>query len=279
VDATSAEIQEGLLHQKANDLQILRNHHSQLLNLLTGLEIALLEKINDTDFRAIGTSVDWLEHCGLQFTAEKNVYVLVDAFDFLHNFVVEAEEFWKSETGRFKSGPWVQTDPDGKEWYFEATAMRSGKQEIFLIERVAPYSDMRFALLQKAREQSLEYLHLARKEKALREKETRHRILLQAVPVWIFRINRAGMILDLKATMGKNPSMFTEFIGQPITEVFPKEASQQIIECAMAAIETQQLQSCHFLLGSNEANIDFEARVVATGPNEVVVVIRDLPKN
>jgi PAS domain-containing protein len=278
VDATSAEIQEGLLHQKANDLQILRGHHSQLLKLLTGLEIALLEKVNETDFRVIGTPADWLEHCGLQYMPEKNAYVIAESLDYLHNFVVEAEEFWNTDSGRFKSGPWVQTDPDGTEWYFEATAMRSGRQEIFLIERVAPYSDMRFALLQKAREQSLEYLHLARREKALKEKETRNRILLQAVPDWIFRINGAGIVLDLKATMGKNPSMFTEFIGQPLSEVFPSEATEKIIRCAADAITTQQLQSCHFPLGSSEANIEFEARLVATGENEVVVIIRDVPK-
>jgi PAS domain-containing protein len=278
LDATSAEIQTGLLHQKANDLQILRNHHSQLLNLLTGLEIALLEKTNDTEFQIIGTAADWLEHCGLRYMPEKNVYEIAESLDFFHNFVLEAEEFWSTESGRFKSGPWVETDANGKEWYFEATAMRTGKQEIFLIERVAPFSDMRFALLQKAREQSLEYLHLARREKALKEKETRNRILLQAVPDWIFRINRSGMILDLKATMGKNPSMFTEFIGQPLSEIFPKEVSEDIIRGAIDAIAAQQLQICYFQLGSNDAGIDFEARIVATGPNEVVVIIRDLPK-
>jgi PAS domain-containing protein len=278
VDATSAEIQEGLLHQKANDLQILRSHHSQLLNLLTGLEIALLEKTNETEFRAIGTPTDWLEHCGLRYLPEQNVYDIPDPLDFFHTFVLEAEEFWKSESGRFKSGPWVQTDPEGTEWYFEATGMKSGKQEIFLIERVAPYSDMRFALLQKAREQSLEYLHLARREQALKEKETRNRILLKAVPDWIFRINRTGIILDLKATMGKNPSMFSEFVGQPLSEIFPKDVSGNIIQSTMDAIATRQLQTCHFPLGSSEASVDFEARIVATGPNEAVVIIRDLPK-
>jgi len=277
VDATSREIQEGLLHQKANDLELLRNRHSQVLNLLSSFDVGLLEKVHDMEFRAIGTPPSWLEHCGLSFVQEKGIYKIANSLDFLHNFVNEVEEFWRSEVGRIKSGPWVESDPDGTEWYFEATAMRTGGQEIFMIERVAPYSDMRFALLQKAREQSLEYLHLARKEKDLREKETRNRILLQGVPDWIFRINREGIILDMKATMGKNPSMFMRFVGQPLSEIFPEDASLKMINSARDALFANQVQTCVFPLGSREASIDFEARVVAIGPNEVVVVIRDLP--
>ena len=286
VDATNTEIQEALLHQKANDLHLLRNHHAQFLNLLSGLDIGLLEQIENRKFRSIGIPPNWLEHCGFRYVSEENVYELAGEFDFLSNFINETEKkegsgewvtgFNQSER-RLKSGPWVESDPDGSEWYFEATFIKKERHEILLIERIAPYLDERFAFLQKGREQRLEYLQLARKEKASREKEARNRMLLQAVPDWIFRINRQGIILDLKATMGKNPAMFAEFVGQPLGEIFPEDAARKMIDSAREALSTSQLQICNFPLGSNQSSFEFEARIVAVGPNEVVLIVRDLP--
>jgi PAS domain-containing protein len=286
VDATNTEIQEALLHQKANDLHLLRNHHAQFLNLLSSLDIGLLEQIENRKFRSIGIPPNWLEHCGFRYVSEENVYQVASDLDFLSNFIDETEkkessgewgaEFKHSEK-RLKSGPWVESDPDGSEWYFEATSIKKGNYRILLIERIAPYLDERFGFLQKGREQRLEYLQLARKEKVMREKEARNRMLLQAVPDWIFRINRQGIILDLKATMGKNPAMFAEFVGQPLAEVFPEDAAQKMIDSAREALATSQLQICNFLLGSSTSSFDFEARIVAVGPNEVVLIVRDLP--
>jgi hypothetical protein len=102
-------------------------------------------------------------------------------------------------------------------------------------------------------------------------------MLLQAVPDWIFRINRQGIILDLKATMGKNPAMFAEFVGQPLGEIFPEDAARKMIDSAREALATSQLQICNFPLGSNQSSFEFEARIVAVGPNEVVLIVRDLP--
>lgn len=277
VDVTSAEIQQGLLQQKANDLSLLRSQHVQFLNVLHEFDIALLEKKAGNTFVFIGKPSEWIGHCGLRAMENANEYRLDDDLEFLSNFVSEAEDFWSHGEGHYKSGPWVESDQDRQEWYFEATAMKSGASKILLIERIAPISDPRFALIQKAREQRLEYIQLARKEESLRKTEMRSRILLQAVPDWIFLVNPEGTILDLKATMGKNPFMFAEFIGQPLTEVFPEEASQKMIECTEEALRQQKLQSCVFSLGSMDAPIPFEARAVAVGPNSVVLLVRDLP--
>jgi PAS domain-containing protein len=286
VDATAAEIERRLLHQKANDLHLLRNHHAQFLHLLSTLDIGFLEQIENGKFRSIGIPPNWLEHCGLRSAGEENVFELASDLDFLSNFVKDAEKqksngewektFRRGEK-RLKSGPWVESDPDGAEWYFEATTIKKEKYMILIIERIAPYFDERFAFLQKGREQRLEYLQLTQKEKAMREKEARNRMLLQAVPDWIFRMNRQGTILDLKATMGKNPAIFAEFVGQPLAEIFPEEAARKMIDCAREALSTNQLQICNFALGSRDSSFDFEARIVAIAPNEVVLIVRDLP--
>ncbi len=278
VDVTADEVQQALLHQKANDLNLLQNHHSQFLDLLCNLDMALFKQKDDMHFQLIGKPPEWIEHCGLQLLQDQNAYRVISPMEFLYNFANAGEEALQTGVSHYKSGPWVETDPDGNEWYFDATAINIGKDKIILIERVAPFEDARFAVLQKAREQSLDYLRLARKEKSLREKETRNRILLNAVPDWIFKVDTKGLILDLKATMGKNPSIFAEFVGQSLTEVFPEEAAAKMIECAQQAIISNSLQTCVFFLGSMESSFQFEARAVAIGPEEAVLLVRDLPQ-
>lgn len=278
VDVTSAGMQQSLLQQKANDLNLLQNQRSGLEKLLSEIDMLFLEKTGDMTFHVIGKAPAWIELCGLSFTPDGQLQLASD-LEFLHNFTTEAEEFWK-EAGkaRYKSGPWVVSDSKGMEWQFEATAFRNGNRKILLIEPLIQQWDARFDLLQKARESSLNHRKLVKKEKALREKELRSRLLLKAVPDWIFLINREGKILDLKASMGKNPALFAEFIGQTLSDIFPPEAAKKIIECAGLAESSNQLQSCLFELGPTKHSFPYEARVVVAGPDEFAVIVRDLPK-
>ena len=276
IDVTSFGSRQALLQQKTNDLKLLRGKHTNFTQLIRDLDMVFLIKADDIRFYLLGEAPEWIEYCGLQFVAEENQYHVSGKLNFLYNFVTSAEEDVQS-TERLKSGPWVETDPAGNEWYFEATAMRRGKDKIVMIERLAPYSEPRFAMLQKAREQSLEYLDLVKKERLLREKDSRNRILLNAVPDWIFKINRDGIILDLKATMGKNPLMFAEFLRKPLSEIFPEEAADKMIECAGLALVAKTLQTCVFPLGPEEASLLFEARVVAISDEEAVLLVREMP--
>lgn len=277
VDVTSAGMQQSLLQQKANDLNLLQNQRSGLERLLSEIDLLFLEKTGDMTFHVIGKAPAWIELCGLRWAPDGQLQ-LVSELEFLHNFAAQAEDFWKEEgIARYKSGPWVISDAKGNEWQFEATAFRNGKRKILLIEPLIQEWDARFDLLQKARESNLDHRKLVKKEKALREKELRSRLLLKAVPDWIFLINPEGRILDLKASMGKNPALFAEFIGQSLSEIFPQEAAEKIIKCAGLARSSNQLQSCVFELGPAKHGVPYEARVVVAGPDELAVIVRDLP--
>lgn len=276
VDVTSAGVQQSLLQQKANDLNLLQNQRSGLEKLLSDIDLLFLEKTGDMTFHVLGKAPEWIELCGLSLAPDGQLRLVSD-LEFLHSFATQAEEFWREKgKARFKSGPWVISDSKGKEWQFEATAFRDGKRKIILIEPLIQEWDARFDLLQKARESSLNHRKLVQKERTLREKELRSRLLLKAVPDWIFLINPEGKILDLKASMGKNPALFAEFIGQPLSEIFPQEAAQKIVECAGLARSSNLLQSCIFELGPSKHSIRYEARVVLAGPDELAVIVRDL---
>jgi PAS domain-containing protein len=277
VDVTSAGMQQSLLQQKANDLNLLRNQRSGLERLLSEIDLLFLEKTGDMTFHVIGKVPEWIELCGLRLALDGELR-LVSELEFLHNFATQAEEFWKEEgRARYKSGPWVISDSKGKEWQFEATAFRNGRRKIILIEPLIQEWDARFDLLQKARESNLNHRKLVQKEKKLREKELRNRLLLKAVPDWIFLINAEGKILDLKASMGKNPALFVEFIGQTLSDIFPHEAAEKIINCVGIVRSSKQLQSCAFELGPTKRSIRYEARVIVAGPDEFAVIVRDLP--
>ena len=115
-----------------------------------------------------------------------------------------------------------------------------------------------------------------KKEKTLREKDFHNRVLLNALPDWVFRINRAGIILDLKASMGKNPLVFAQFLKKPLTEIFPEEAARSLVKCAEDALIARTLQTCTFPLGPPESPLPFEARVIAINEEEAVLFIREL---
>ena len=85
------------------------------------------------------------------------------AFHFLENFLIDAEEFWRTkQPGPFKSGSWVERDDEGDSYQFEASALRVGKQKLLLIERLGRGFDEKQSALQQARETQLDYQQLTK---------------------------------------------------------------------------------------------------------------------
>jgi len=75
--------------------------------------------------------------------------------------LIDAEQFWNAEDpGQLKSGPWSETDPAGREYALEASAMCLGPHQMLCIT----FPKIEFAeqqsLVQKAREERLEYIQL-----------------------------------------------------------------------------------------------------------------------
>lgn len=113
-------------------------------------------------------------------------------------------------------------------------------------------------------------------EEILASSEARQRALLSAIPDLIFRIRSDGTYLDYKAEHASDLAVPPEaFLGKTIAEVSPELAPQ-----AMAHVErslrTGQTEVFEYQLMVNGRPRDFEARIVASGNDEVVAICRDI---
>ena len=105
------------------------------IKILNSMGILVMEGLPDGGFRRIGNAPGWL---GLFLM--KDSELRPDKMSlFLENFLIDAENFWKSATsGKLRSDPWMETDPiSGEEHAFEAIAVVSDGRKILLIEKVS----------------------------------------------------------------------------------------------------------------------------------------------
>ena len=114
-------------------------------------------------------------------------------------------------------------------------------------------------------------------EEALRENVARATALLNAIPDSIFRMDRQGIFLDYKA---EDQDLYTNrqnIVGAQIRAITPPEFADLVMRQVHATLETGVLQAFEYQLPVPDRGIrDYEARMVASGSNEVTAIVRDI---
>jgi len=114
-------------------------------------------------------------------------------------------------------------------------------------------------------------------EEALRESESRAQGMLRAIPDLMFRLDRHGVFLDYKADTSdlyvqSQPSL----IGQRNRDIAPPEFADFIDGQIRIALETGALQTFEYQLAIPGRGLrNYEARMVASGIDEVTAIVRD----
>jgi len=118
-----------------------------------------------------------------------------------------------------------------------------------------------------ANEQSIE---------TLQRMEQRNRALLDAIPDLMFRVKRDGTTLDVQAEDSATLVLpVEEQIGRNVREILPPAVADAILACIERALETGEMSSVEYELEiRGEARV-FESRMVPSGANEVVTIVRD----
>jgi PAS domain S-box-containing protein len=110
---------------------------------------------------------------------------------------------------------------------------------------------------------------------ALRRSEQRNRALLDALPDLMFRISRDGMYLEIRGDdAGRLIAPREELIGLNLREVLPPDVAESFLE-ALAAPASKGVQTIEYRLTIAGEERDFEARMVPSGEDEVMVIVRD----
>jgi len=215
LDATLARTERSLFQQKVNELSLLSSQQAKQLTQvsqrlassplvaesLAALNFVLLEGIEPGAFRLLEQPPEWV----LQFCPEASTGKTIcpgDRFPVLENFLIDAERFWQMQkAGRLCSGVWTETDVMGNEIPLEASALWVKGRKILLLELLNGKYEQKQALIQKAREHSLQYHHL----------ESRLQNLLDRLRVGVFRVTLAGKLLET------NPA-FAQILQMPEEE-------------------------------------------------------------
>ncbi len=114
-------------------------------------------------------------------------------------------------------------------------------------------------------------------EEALQVSEERTRILLQAVPDMIFRMDREGVFLDYKADHSDLYSQTELIVGNRNRDITPPEFADLIDQQIHATLESRQMQMFEYQLPIPTRGLrEYEARMVATGSDEVTAIVRDI---
>ena len=114
-------------------------------------------------------------------------------------------------------------------------------------------------------------------ERALKESEEIYRSIVTAIPDIIIRYAKDGTMLDVNA--GDENGLVRvkhEMIGINTKDVLPQHIAELILTTIKRTIETQRLSSIEYKLNVPRGDRYFEMRLVASGDDEAIAIIRDI---
>jgi PAS domain S-box-containing protein len=109
---------------------------------------------------------------------------------------------------------------------------------------------------------------------ALRRSEVRSRALLDAIPDLMFRIARDGTYLEVKGDPARMVVPPEELLGLSVRDVLPPDLADQF-EAGLAMPASKGVQTLEYRLAIGGEERYFEARMMPSGNDEVVVIVRD----
>ncbi|SDH42657.1 MULTISPECIES: bifunctional diguanylate cyclase/phosphodiesterase [unclassified Duganella] len=125
----------------------------------------------------------------------------------------------------------------------------------------------------------------------LRIADAQHRAVMAAIPDTFFRMNKDGYYLDYEQGHEASHVFASELcVGRHLSQVLPPDIAGNMMEQVHGALQTQHIRSLDYELplpgpaprvrqGEHPATLPvrhFEARLVATGPDEVLGLVRDI---
>ncbi len=114
-------------------------------------------------------------------------------------------------------------------------------------------------------------------EDELIKSEARATALVSALPDLMFRLDHQGVILDYKASIDELYYQESNMRGRTIHEVTPKEFADMTVSKVTLTLQAGEIQEFEYQLPVPGKGLqDYEARMVPSGSNEVVAIIRNI---
>ena len=114
-------------------------------------------------------------------------------------------------------------------------------------------------------------------ENALRQSEAKTRALLNAIPDLVLRCGCDGVILDYHASSTNELPLFIgDLTGKRIADVLSLEIVDAFVRNAGQGLLSEAAQICFLMPIAGHKSRYFESRAVRCGPDEVLVIVRDI---
>lgn len=162
------------------------------------------------------------------------------------------------------------------------STVRSGKEKFFVREvevtdKVFEQSVHYIAESDLIRSYVVDVTRRKQTEIALRESEAKNRALLNAIPDLILRISKDGTYLDyIPAKDSESLATNSQMLGRNEYDMLPLEVAQQRMHYVKLALSTGKPQIFEYKLPINGEIWEEEARIVVSGNDEVLAIVRDI---
>ena len=111
---------------------------------------------------------------------------------------------------------------------------------------------------------------------AKKQAELQYQAILNAIPDMMFRISRDGKYLDLKSDDANVVLSKEEIVGKNLRDLLPTDVAVISQAAITKTLDSGNLQTCEYQLNTPLGLRDYEARLVASGQDEVLAIVRDI---
>ncbi len=186
-DSSKKEAYLAQAQQKANDICLaiqgqkkqlaqlsnqdpVNTHSGFFTDFFLALNFAVLEMDEQGQFILFGTPPAWIDLIPQSEGLQSGQALEEDVFSFLGNFIQETKERWsQNKCSSFKSGHWIETDQNGQEYLFEATAVVIHTKKLLIISNDVCAPEEKQSIIQKGRDLALHYNEMKRSGRRLRD--------------------------------------------------------------------------------------------------------------
>ena len=117
----------------------------------------------------------------------------------------------------------------------------------------------------------------ARASEQLREAQAKNDAILDAIPDMIFTLDADGQYIDCRAGIHDITVLPSEQpVGRNVSELLPPDLAERFRLGIRSALEEGMTQTLLYSLERAERDHHYEARIVPSGKNQVVAVVRDV---
>ena len=112
-------------------------------------------------------------------------------------------------------------------------------------------------------------------ELELRKSEASNKALINAIPDPMLILKSDGTLVDFKGNKERLGFLPNKFTGKNIANLLPPEVAAKFQQCIKMTINTGDIQIFEYQLPAAKTEY-YEARIVGSGDDEVLVIIRDI---